>query len=406
MKEKYLHLIWKNKRLPFHLMKLTNGSEFKIIDPGSYNRSESGPDFLDAKVSVNEIVWAGPIEIHVRASDWYRHEHHKDSAYDNVVLHVVLENDVEIIQNGRKIDCLELKSFVDFEHHLLFKENSIGHSIACRNLVSSIEPIYVHSMIERAALDKFERKITEILQMQLSDDRDILLRLMARAFGAKVNQLPFDELATRLTKPNFKLMNRSQKKRVVCHVSGLFTPDNESEMHNNSLDYLSIRKSDFGVLSPSSWKYKGLRPSSFPDIRVRQFAEVIAKIDFHLFLNPMPAIHMKELIIIQFKEINDSIPNKKLKISLGFIEMLIINCFAPFLFWLGKKSNLPDVCSNAFELLSITKKENNHIVQHWMEIGVKPTNALDSQGLIELYNQYCVKKKCLTCTIGNKILNR
>jgi hypothetical protein len=261
-------------------------------------------------------------------------------------------------------------------------------------------------MIDRTVIEKLERKYEEICKMNLFNEYEVLYRLLARAFGAKVNQLPFEELAIRLSKEEFKLLNRSQKKRIICHVSGLTSIKSEAELHLTSLDHAVIRQSGFGTVSPFSWKFKGLRPASFPDRRVRQFAEVMAKMDFQLFMNPMNASTMKEIILYQFEEINKSLSEQRLKFSAGFIDMLIINCFVPFLFWYGRKLNLEDVSGFALEMLTITRKEDNHIINLWQQKGLRPSNAQDSQGLIELYNTYCVKKKCLSCTIGTKILKQ
>lgn len=406
MKEQYLHLIWKMKRMPFHKMKLTNGSSFEVVDPGTYNRNESGPDFLNARIKIDGILWVGPVEIHVRSSDWFKHRHQTDEAYNNVILHVVFIDDSEITQAKRKIECLELRSFIDFDHYAIFKDRLVEDSIPCRKNLPSIDPVFIRSMIDRSVVSKLESKYAEICQMQLTEDQDVLFRLLARAFGAKVNELPFDELAIRLTQKSFKIMSRSQKKRVVCLVSGLYTPETELELYTHCLDHQVIRNNDFGTMAAHSWKYKGLRPASFPDVRVGQFAEVIAKMDFNLFLNPIDAKTMKELIYFQFKEVNNAITEIRLKISKGFIDQLIVNCFVPFVFWKGKKSSLQGVCDNAFELLDITDSESNYVISLWKDLGIRAGSAHDSQGLLELYNRCCVKKKCLTCTVGNKILER
>lgn len=406
MKEQYIHLIWKMKRLPFHQMKLTNGSSFQVIDPGVYNRTESGPDFQDAKIKIDGIIWVGPVEIHVHSSDWFKHGHQYDNAYNNVILHVVFNSDSEVIQAERKIECLELKSFIDFNHYSTFKDRFIEHSITCCKFLPSIDSVYIRSMIDRAVISKLERKYVEICQLHLTDDENVLFRLLARAFGTKVNELPFDELAIRLSQNSFKIMNRSLKKKVICLVSGLFTPETALELYSNGFDHQIIKHSEIGLMASHSWKYKGLRPRTFPDVRVRQFAEVIAKMDFNLFMNPIDAKTLKELIYYQFKMINNSISEQSLKLSKGFIDLLIINCFVPFVFWKGKNSGLQVACDNAFELLAITAKEENHIISQWKDFGIQAGNARDSQGLIELYNRYCVKKKCLSCTVGNKILER
>lgn len=405
MKENYLHLIWEKKRLPFHQMKLVDGSDFEVIDPGTYNRSESGPDFLNARIKIDGMIWVGSVEIHVAASDWIKHNHQQDEAYNNVVLHVVWDNDKTIVQNERVLHCLELKGFLDQMHYRYFKDYSIDLNIPCSKLLIQIDSVYLQNMIGRSVVDKLERKYHEILQMCGVDDNEILLRLLARSFGTKVNQHPFDELAVRLSHIDIRILNRAQKKRLIIQLSGLFDSNNEIDLYWKRKDIYAMNPVKMTSLNPYSWKCKGLRPTSFPDTRIQQFAEVVSKMDFHLFMNPLDAQTTLELIHFQFKKINDSILDKKLKMSNNFIDLVVINCFVPFLFWIGKRSVLPHVCENALDLLSLVKAEDNHIINAWRKIGVSSRNAFDSQGLIELYNSYCVKKKCLTCAIGSKILN-
>lgn len=404
MKESYLHLIWKLKRLPVQNLFLDKNLPLVIIDPGIHNRTESGPDFTGAKILVDGILWVGHVEIHVRASDWYKHNHHLDPAYNNVILHVVLENDVSVFQGNRQIPCLELKDVLDPNHHSIFKDHSIEQSIPCAKLLPSIDGIYLKSMIDRVVVNRLERKYNEIVNYGSTDEYDILLWLIAKAFGTKVNSLPFEELAVRLTKPEFRALNRKEKKRWILHASGLFVALNESQLHAAGKDLIHLKRVNVGVVDASSWKFKGLRPPAFPNVRIQQFAEVISKLDFSIFFNPMSPNTVKEILEFHFEEINRSLKDKQLKLSQSLKDQLLINCFVPFLFWQGKKYELPDASQNALELLESIKPENNYIIKLFKDCGFKPKSALDSQGLLELYHSHCIKKKCLTCTVGNKVL--
>ncbi|HZX75280.1 MAG TPA: DUF2851 family protein [Cyclobacteriaceae bacterium] len=88
MNESFLHYIWQLQYFDKKDLRTTDGEAITITAPGKGN-TNAGPDFLTAKIRIGDIDWAGSVEIHTNASAWMSHGHDEDSAYDNVILHVV-----------------------------------------------------------------------------------------------------------------------------------------------------------------------------------------------------------------------------------------------------------------------------------------------------------------------------
>lgn len=409
MKEEYLHLIWKLKRLPFHLMKLTNGQEFTLKSTGIYNL-ESGPDFFDGEIIIDSICWRGNIEIHVKSSDWNLHKHQNDRAYDNVILHVVLHHDEEIIINNRIIPTLELKEFLEQEHYENYLEDSVQQSVfVCEFFLADLDEIYLESMKERAIHNRLNRKI-KFLDFKLDTEIDfsqILYLFLAKAFGMKVNSVPFQELANRLPLKILKRESQENFSTLIFGVSGhIDAPLIDKRQKINWHFYQEKYK--LNSMELYVWKKKGLRPKGFPSIRLFQFSEVIRNCDFNTTFTYFDSSKMLDyfhaVLTISNKNNILYLENSNLEISNSTKEAIILNCFVPFLWWFGTMKNSVEMKEKAIDILLQLKPEKNSITLKWNKLGVKIKKAYDSQALLEIYNEFCSKKKCLSCTVGDKII--
>ena len=407
MKEEYLHYLWKMKRIPFHLMHLQDGSLFRVISSGLHNENNDGPDFYDARIEIDGLIWVGPVELHVKSSDWYLHKHQFDSAYDNVILHVVYEDNQPVYQNDRLIPSLELKSIIDpihFSNYFKLK-NGFKNLLTCSPHLHSINEIYISSTIDRALVSRMERKLADIIQMGINEQSEVLYRLIAKAFGSKVNQLPFEELTIRLPYSLLRQLNKRKRKLAIEYASGLFHPNRISEFLNEERNLRDIASLNIGSVNNKSWKFAGVRPTGFPTIRIQQFSAFMNYFNIDEISIEVSPNELLNLIENAIAKVNSQLTSH-LKISKALGELIIINAFVPFLIWLAKSIERPDITQSGIELLRLLSPESNAIVLSWKRYGIIPKNAQESQGLIELYNEHCLKKKCLSCGVGNKILNR
>ena len=390
MKEEYLHHLWKNKQIPFHQLKLVSGEDILIYDVGQHNKFESGPDFSNGKIKIGNVTWFGNIELHLKSSDWYHHNHQLDRAYDNVILHVVYTHDQNVFINNKAIPTIELKGLIPEIEEVLNK-----HEFPCSTFLDELDPIYLESMKEKAIIKRLNRRLLNINKYgDESNPKQVLYSLLAQAFGCKINAQPFQELTNRIP---IKLIKKEQcfnVKTLILNVSGI----GERELLDKNWIHLKS-KYKLDTMSRYVWKHKGLRPKSFPEIRLLQFAEIVEKFDFDtsfVYLGSNELIkNLRSLLILS---------DKSIKISRAMIDLIIINCFVPFIWWYGNVKMNENIQEKSLDLLQFLNAEENHILKKWKAIGVNCINSYDSQSLLEIYNEFCTAKKCLFCEMGNKII--
>jgi hypothetical protein len=422
LKEDFLHYIWKYKLFDTSVLLTNNGDKVEVINFGIHN-TDAGPDFFNGKIKVNGATWAGNIELHINSSDWLKHKHQNDKAYDNVILHVVYNNDKQIIDNdGNAIPTIELKGLISqaliANHNNLFCQ--LGSGIPCENQIKSVDNFTIQSWISRLAIERLERKSEEIqttLTQNKNNWEETFYQYLFKYFGIKVNGLPFELLA------------KNTSLKIIEKHNSLFSIEallfGQAGYLNNSIDdeyYLKLKKEyhflrskfDLKSLDSSVWKLLRLRPSNFPTLRIAQLSNLLRK-ETRLFTKIIEADSIKEiqeLFKVEASEYWDSHyqfgklveGNKKKRIGLTTINSIIINVIVPFTFVYGKQNQKEELIDKAITLLESVKGENNSIIKKWNELGLITSNAMQTQALLELKNNYCSKKKCLNCSIGNKIL--
>ena len=391
--------------MPLHSMKLIDGRDFKLIYQGDYNANDSGPDFLNAKIEIDGIIWSGNVEIHVKSKDWYAHNHHFDNAYDSVILHVVYQHNGDVKIGESILPVLELDDFIDMNHFRRFEQLlKAKKTILCGSSLSEFPAVYFVEMQERALVQRLSRKTKNLFQMVHSiDPQNVLYFLIARAMGTKVNQLPFEELTHRLPLVVIQKMKKKRQAQAICLASGLFMPDSENDVLISS--HLNQTGTFDNRVFKSAWKQGGVRPSNHPSKRIVQFAYIIQKFDFSVsfvYLNSKELyqyiIELLDLTKLKEKKVESIEP-----LTLSFKHQLIINCFSPFLVWYGNQQEDETLVEKGIDLLRQIPPEENVIIKKWRNYGIVPKNAAESQALLEIFNEFCVNKKCLTCTVGNKL---
>lgn len=409
MREEYLHQIWKTKRLPMHDLQLIDGRNLTIQQVGWHNH-ESGPDFFNGSIELDGIKWNGNIEIHIKSSDWYAHQHQIDPAYDNVILHVVYKYDKPVIVNGEELPTLELKSYLDqndwSSYDSLIKNQTW---IPCEKSIQDVDELFVSMQIENALIERLERKSMQIeLRYQLLNRniQQLQYEVIAQSFGAKINALPFVELTQHMP---LKILWREGNESVIPLLLGasgfLNEEQNEVQLQKWQKEWrFMVMKHRFTTMEKSTWKCKGLRPPGFPKVRIIQFAAVISSLqaDFSIFSKSADEL----LLFFNFHNSISEETKEVKSMTVSFQYSVIINSIVPLLWWYGNHVSNEIFKQKALILLGKIPAEKNEIIQRWKNLGIGCKSAEDSQGLLELKNEICTNKLCLTCKIGNKVLGR
>jgi hypothetical protein len=423
MKENLLQFIWKLKLFSSKKMLTTNEESIEIISTGIENLN-SGPDFFNAKIEINNQVWAGNVEIHLSSSDWYKHNHEIDENYDSVILHVVWEHDVEIYRkNGEAIATLELKNHLSNgvlkNYEQLFSKNS--NWINCEKDINSVNSFVMDNWLERLYFERLEQKsllINQVLAANLNNWEATLFILLAKSFGLKVNADAFLNFATSF---DFSIVrkvsnNLEQLEALFFGQAGLLFNEKESIYFNKlkqEYNYLTV-KFKVAPISKGEVQFFRLRPNNFPTIRLSQLAFLFNK-NQNLFskiieINSLETFYkLFEVTTLPFWETHYTFEttSKKStkKLTKSFVDLLLINTILPLKFVHLKSIGKSDF-SSIFSILEQIKPEKNTIISNFEVLKIKSPNALKSQALLQLKNEYCNKQLCLKCTIGKELLKR
>lgn len=390
--EKLLHYTWKHKIYPLHSLMTTDGRTVEVIDPGLYNSRDAGPDFFNSKVKVDGTVWVGNVEMHLKASDWFRHGHDRDEAYDNVVLHVVCDADMEVVtKSGRMPAQLILplpKSLQQDYNHLL----NVDKYPPCYERIPQIPRLKIHSWMSALETERLEQKTVAIAQ-RVEDAsgswENAYFQTLARNYGFGVNGDAFELWAKSMdmTKAAHYRDDLFQTEALFVGMAGLL--DRVEERYAKEFAYLK-HKYQLEPMSGTMWKYLRMRPQNFPHVRVLELARM-----YHEHRTGLSQL----LDCKDVKAIGELLGVKGAKLNL-----LVINTAIPIVFAYGREKSKESLCERAFDLLEELKAEDNHIVRMWSECGLEARSAGDSQALIQLKKEYCDKKECLRCRIGYEYL--
>ena len=423
MNEDFLHYVWLYKMFSKVDFKTTGNEHLSIIKSGLHNKN-AGPDFLNAQLKIDGQTWIGNVEIHLKASDWYMHNHEKDLNYDAVILHVVWENDVAIyMKNNKPIPTLVLKNFIDETILNKYKNLFLAPTtwLPCKNAISTVDKFIFNNWKERLFFDRLERKSEEIntlLQQENNNFEAVLFQLLIKNFGLKVNGNSFLRLAQSVDYSVIKKLSfhTNQLAALLFGQAGFLEEETEDKYQKElrkEYDYLK-HKFKLNHIPKNEFSFFRMRPNNFPTIRIAQLVALFHKHQ-NLFSKLIAIDNLEEFYEIFTVVVNpfwqthynfDSISKKSSKkITTSFIDLLIINTIIPLKFLFQKSRG--EVHEEFFlVLLKKMKPEKNSIISKFSEIGVSSKNAFDTQALLELKNNYCAPKRCVECAIGNTILKR
>jgi hypothetical protein len=422
MREDFLHYIWQFGLFNKNDLQTVDGQKVQVVKPGVSN-NHAGPDFFNAKIYIDDALWAGNVEIHVNEIDWQKHGHQHDDAYNNVILHVVFsaggitnnakEKSIPVVELSGRIP---LKQFELYERFLNSKQ-----FIPCASSISKADSFYVNTWLERVLIERLERKslvITDRLESNRGDWFQTFWEHLAVAFGFKVNAQPMEMLARSLS---HKLIEKYRHSQVVLESllfgQAGFLDETRSDPYFQELqnEYAFLQKKHGLIPIPVSlWKFGRMRPGNFPTVRIAQLAALLHA-HGNLFNHLLEETEVKR--IENYFKVNASkywnehyrFEQKSEKKSAkapgdSSIEGILINVVVPFLFAYGKHIGKDEFAEKSMKILELLPAEKNSVVTGFEKLGISIVGAAQTQALLELKSVYCDRKKCLTCSVGVHLL--
>lgn len=420
--EQLLHYVWKHKIFPLNTLQTTTGLPIEIIDTGMQN-SHAGPDFFNAKLKINGTLWVGNVEIHTLSSDWYRHGHDRDKAYDTVILHVVEQADCEVARfTGGYVPQMLLACPESVRiHYEELRQADIYPP--CYSILTSLSKLTVHSWLAALQTERFQQKaeaVTERLRRCDNNWEDAFFITLSRNFGFGLNGDAFEAWAHLVS---FRAVDKHRDDLMQVEAfffgqAGLLegnAVDDYQVRMQNEFRYLQHKFALPAVMDASLWRFLRIRPDNFPYVRLAQLAALYHK-EQALFSRIMDAETLKEVRQILVARASAyweehfvfgklSSPKEKV-IGAGAQNLLIINTVVPFLYAYGLHRADERLCDRAGRFLEELKAENNYVTRLWGGAGLPVHTAADSQALLQLQKEYCDKKKCLYCRFGYEYLRK
>lgn len=421
--EDFLHYIWKFRLFERIDLRTTEGEELEIYSVGMHN-SNAGPDFQNARIRIGETTWAGNAELHISSSDWKRHGHTSDGAYDNVIIHVVYRDEEPLFRtDGRRVPTLELNGRISPElynryHNLVFGNQTI---IPCEGTIATVDGLTMQNWLTRILVERLEKRseaVVAALQINKGDWEETFYQFLAANFGFKTNALPFEMMAKSLPQSILakNKNNAMQIEALIFGQAGFLKDDLQGDyprMLKKEYDYLA-KKYTLQPIENHLWKFLRMRPQNFPTIRLAQFAALVVQSN-HLFSKILEISEVKDLRKLfssvhinpywetHYRFDKESEPAGK-TLGAGSVDTILLNTVVLFLFSYGRHMKLQHFVSRALKLLESIPAEQNNITADFANLGVNIKTAFESQALLELKNTYCDYKKCLQCGVGIKIL--
>lgn len=421
MKEDFLHYLWKFQKFSTSQLRTVKGEELEILSVGLHNL-DSGPDFFNAHIKIDQQFWAGNVEIHLKSSDWYVHNHQLDSAYDAVILHVVWKHDVDIYRaDNSVVPTVELNpvvapQVVSSYQQLFLKKNTW---INCESHFAETPELLLQNWLERLFFERLETKSKQVfglLEKNKNDWEAVLFMILAKNFGLKVNGESFLNIAQSV---DFSVIRKTSSQlldieSVLLGQAGLLENEMEDPYYNQLQAQYLFLKNKFALSNKyvTPVQFFRLRPDNFPTIRLVQLAALYHKHPsiFQQFIKLKTRKQLTQLLQVNpssywdthyhFKSTSS---RRTKKISQTLVDLIIINTVAVIKFCYAQNQG-KDVTDEIITLLTAIPLENNAVVKKFKELHPGFDSAFQSQALLQLKTNYCDKNQCLHCAVGNSLL--
>lgn len=421
--EKLMQYVWKHRLWRSEDMVTNTGKKVRVVDPGLLN-TDAGPDFFNAKIEIDGHMWVGNVEMHYRATDWKRHHHDSDKAYDSVILHVVAKDDAPVRRtNGELIPQLVLEVSPQFNANYA---SLVGATIEvpCAEKIKQVPHLTIVEWVEGLAFERLHGKVERIHQLLDSFNgswEDVCYVTLARNFGFGINNDAFERLARRTP---LRLLGKHsdsvlQIEALLFGQAGMLDAQKQGmDSYYNQLctEYAFLsNKFQLTPMEKESWKLFRIRPQNFPYRRIAMLAQFIEG-GFRMMNRILEAEGEKEMRALFEVELSGywtkhytfGKPNERATATLSrsSIDIILINTVAPLLYAYGELTGNYEMTDKAIKLLEDLRAENNSIVSHFVAYGIDCPDALTSQALVQLKREYCDARKCIYCKIGHHLLSK
>jgi len=420
MKEDFLHYVWQFKKFDFTNIKTVQGETLTIINSGQYLQ-KAGPDFFNAQINIGNQKWAGNVEIHLKSSDWYVHHHEIDSNYENVILHVVWEHDTEVFRkDNSEIPVLELKNYI--LRNIVENYNALVSAkswIYCENEIQNIDVFILKNWQEKLFFERLQRKVEPIQNLLSETENDweaVLFCLLAKNFGLNTN----GEILMKVAKSiPFSIIRKESAafenlEALFFGRSGLLEKENEDTYFKDLKFQWTYVQEKYQlkkiILEPIQF-FKH-RPDNFPTIRLAQLSQLYfsRRNLFSQLLEAKSLANFYEIFNVQVSEywkthyqFDKESPKKRKSLTPSFIDLLLINTIIPLKFMFANSQNI-DISEDLIDLLHEIQAEKNSIIEKFESFGIESKSAFETQSLLQLKNEYCNQKRCMSCAIGLELL--
>lgn len=421
--EKLMQYVWKHRLWRSEDMVTNTGKKVRVVDPGLLN-TDAGPDFFNAKIEIDGHMWVGNVEMHYRATDWKRHHHDSDKAYDSVILHVVAKDDAPVRRtNGELIPQLVLEVSPQFNADYA---SLVGATIEvpCATKIKQVPHLTIVEWVEGLAFERLHGKVERIHQLLDSFNgswEDVCYVTLARNFGFGINNDAFERLARRTP---LRLLGKHsdsvlQIEALLFGQAGMLDAQKQGmDNYYNQLctEYAFLsNKFQLTPMEKESWKLFRIRPQNFPYRRIAMLAQFIEG-GFRMMNRILEAEGEKEMRALFEVELSGywtkhytfGKPNERATATLSrsSIDIILINTVAPLLYAYGELTGNYEMTDKAIKLLEDLRPESNSIVSHFVAYGIDCPDALTSQALVQLKREYCDARKCIYCKIGHHLLSK
>ena len=418
-----MQYVWKHRLWRSEDMVTNTGKKVRVVDPGLLN-TDAGPDFFNAKIEIDGHMWVGNVEMHYRATDWKRHHHDSDKAYDSVILHVVAKDDAPVRRtNGELIPQLVLEVSPQFNADYA---SLVGAAIEvpCATKIKQVPHLTIVEWVEGLAFERLHGKVERIHQLLDSFNgswEDVCYVTLARNFGFGINNDAFERLARRTP---LRLLGKHsdsvlQIEALLFGQAGMLDaqkPGMDSYYNQLCTEYAFLsNKFQLTPMEKESWKLFRIRPQNFPYRRIAMLAQFIEG-GFRMMNRILEAEGEKEMRSLFEVELSGywtkhytfGKPNERATATLSrsSIDIILINTVAPLLYAYGELTGNYEMTDKAIKLLEDLRAESNSIVSHFVAYGIDCPDALTSQALVQLKREYCDARKCIYCKIGHHLLSK
>jgi hypothetical protein len=420
MQEEFLHYLWE-KGFEKRSLKTVSGEKVTIINTGEHNR-DAGPDYVNAIVRIGDTTWAGSVEIHVKASDWARHGHGSDSAYDNVILHAVHEYDTPVYRtSGEEISAITMKEHIPVKAYAAYQDYLNNHLwIPCAGEISQVPGSTVQSHLEKLCIDRIGRRASGIARSVADYKGDwgqAFLISLAGSLGTRINKEPFEILA-RQTPIQVILKCRPDLSRLEALFfgqAGLLDRQYREEYPitlSREYDHLKKKHSLEGTAG-HLWKFLRLRPVNFPTVRLAQLSAIYHRCPFPLgsLIDEKDPDNWDSVFSVSASEYwnthyqFDRISPESIKsVGQDTVDLIMINTVIPFLYAFGRSHNNQEMADKSLAKLASISPERNSVTLRFNAFGLEFSNAWHTQGSLELKKHWCDLRRCLDCKFGHELL--